>query len=366
MGTVTYLRPAAGGNAERMTRGTPGTARRRVGIGDIADAAGVSKATVSQVLRNVGRISEGTRKHVLAVAENLGYVYNRAAANLRSGTSTTIGIGVNSLTNPFFAEMVSGAVDGLERAGYFPMIVNLEDKLDRQQRFAKSLRENMAAGAILCVAPGTSARMLEAWHADVRHCVAVLRPPARGLFDFVGVDNAEGAAAAAHHLVGLGHGVVAFLGGAPGSVSRRERLAGWRAALGEAGLDAGDELTETCGATIAEGSQAVRRLLARRPDVTAIVCHQDVVAFGATIGLRQLGLEPGRGVSIVGFDDISMSAEWDPALTTISVTPSHLGAEAARLLIRRIAEPEAALQSVFIRPRLIERRSTSRPPSGGA
>jgi LacI family transcriptional regulator len=331
---------------------------QRVNIDDIAQAAGVSKATVSQVLRNAGRISPETRRQVLQVASDLGYVYNRAAANLRAGQSTTIGIGVSSLANPFFAELVSGAAECLEQAGYFPMIVNVEDNLDRQQRFATSLRENMCAGAVLCLAPGTSSKMLDEWHNAIRHSVMVLRPPKAPLFDFVGVDNAEGSRAATQHLQSLGHKVIAYLGGTSISTSREARISGWRAAMAEAGLDVGDDLIEPCGATIAEGSQAVHRLLKRRPDVTGIICHQDIVAFGVTIGLRKMHIEPGKLVSVVGFDDISMSAEWDPALTTISVTPRTLGVESARLLLRRIAEPEASLQSLFIRPRLVVRNST--------
>lgn len=331
----------------------------RLSIGDIAKAVGVSKATVSQVLRNSGRISEDMRKQVLETARSMGYVYNRAAANLRAGQSTTVGIGVSSLANPFFAELVSGAAAVLEKAGYFPMIVNIEDSTDRQQRFARSLLENMAAGAILNIVPGTGAAMVEEWQSAVGRCVMVLRQPASGLFDFVGVDNREGSRAAAQHLIGLGHAAIAFVGGLAGSASRAERLEGWRLALEAAGLDASDAMVEPCGATIAEGSAAVKRLFARRPDITALVCHQDIVAFGATIGLRKLRIEPGRDVSIVGFDDISMAADWDPPLTTVSVTPHELGAEAARLLVRRITEPRASLQSLFIRPQLVVRSSTA-------
>ncbi|KQY25738.1 LacI family DNA-binding transcriptional regulator [Rhizobium sp. Root483D2] len=332
---------------------------QRINIDDIAQAAGVSKATVSQVLRNAGRISPETREQVMKVAQSLGYVYNRAAANLRAGQSTTVGIGVSSLSNPFFAELVSGAAETLEDAGFFPMIVNVEDNLVRQQRFGTSLRENMCAGAVLCVAPDTTPKMLAEWKAAVSHCVMVLRPPKAALFDFVGVDNVEGSMAAAQHLIELGHRTIAYIGGTSTSTSREARINGWRQVLSEEGIEVGDDLIEPCGATIAEGSEAVRRVLKRRPDVTGIVCHQDIVAFGVTIGLRKLLLEPGREVSIVGFDDISMSAEWDPAMTTISVTPRALGNESARLLLRRINQPDASLQSIFIRPKLIIRASTA-------
>lgn len=334
---------------------------QRINIEDIAQAAGVSKATVSQVLRNAGRISPETRKQVLQVASDLGYVYNRAAANLRAGQSSTIGIGVSSLSNPFFAELVSGAAATLEEAGYFPMIVNVEDDLERQRRFATTLRENMCAGAVLCLAPQTSTKLLSEWRAAIRHSVMVLRPPKAPLFDFVGVDNREGSTSATEHLISLGHRVIAYIGGTGVSTSREARIDGWRSSMKAAGLSPDDELIEPCDATIAAGSLAVHTVLKRRPDVTAIVCHQDIVAFGVTIGLRKQHLEPGRAVSVVGFDDISMSADWDPPLTTVSVTPRTLGREAARLLLRRIAEPEAALQSVYIRPKLVLRDTTASP-----
>lgn len=332
----------------------------RVSIEDIANEAGVSKATVSQVLRNAGRISAKTRQHVMNTANRMGYVYNRAAANLRSGASTMIGIGVSSLTNPFFAELVGGAAEVLEEAGFFPMIASIEDSLKRQQWFARSLRENASSGAILTMTPGTSEAMLREWQDAVPRCVTVLRP-AGGVFDFVGVDNAIGAAQATDHLIAQGHRTIGFLGGLPASASRAQRLKGWCGAMGAKGLDADNTLVEPCGATISEGSAAVKRLLGRRADITAIVCHQDIVAYGATIGLRSMGLEPGREVSVVGFDGISMSEDWDPPLTTVSVTPGELGAEAARLLVRRIREPGAPLQSVYIRPELVVRQSTSAP-----
>lgn len=336
----------------------------RLSIEDIAREAGVSKATVSQVLRNTGRISEETRRQVMQTASRLGYVYNRAAANLRAGQSTTVGIGITSLTNPFYADLVSGAANVLEAAGFFPMIVNLEDNHERQQRFARSLNENMAAGSMLSLAPGTSRAAVAEWHRTVPHCVMLLRQPPGGLFDFVGVDNYEGSAAAVYHLIELGHRSIGFLGGIAGSASRAERVRGWRAAMEEQGLVAGDTLTEFCGATISEGSAGVQKLMRRHPEVTAVACYQDVVAFGATIGLRKLGIEPGRDVSITGFDDISMAADWDPALTTISVTPRELGAEAARLLIRRITEPKAPIKSLYIRPQLVVRNSTAARSAG--
>jgi LacI family transcriptional regulator len=270
---------------------------------------------------------------------------------------------VTSLTNPFYADLVSGAASVLEAAGFFPMIVNLEDNRERQPRFARWLNENMAAGCMLSLAPGTSRAAVAEWHRTAPRSVMLLRYPPGGFFDFIGVDNYEGTVAAVQHLIALGHRAIGFLGGVDGSASRAERLRGWRTAMEQVGGAAGETLTEFCGASISEGSAGVQRLMQRHPEITAIACYQDVVAFGATIGLRKLGIEPGRELSITGFDDISMAADWDPALTTISVSPRELGAEAARLLIRRIAEPAAPIKSLYIRPQLVVRDSTAPRPA---
>ncbi len=327
-------------------------------INDVAEAAGVSRATVSQVLRGSGRISAETRQRVIKVINEIGYIYNRAAANLRAGHSDTIGIAIDSFSNPFFAELTAGAVRVLEGAGFFPTLVEVEDNAQRQSRFLTMLRENMMAGAILCPTRHMTAKAIGEWQKHAPPTVGLLRKGISETFDHVGVDNAVGGAEATRHLIALGHRAIGFIGGNPGSQSREERLSGWRNALAAAGIAPDERWIEPTESTIAAGSEGIRTLLGRSA-VTAVVCHQDIVAFGVTIGLRQLGLVPGRDVSVVGFDDISSARDWEPPLTTMSVTPGTLGAEAARMLLRRIEEPEAALQSVILRPRLIPRASTS-------
>ena len=137
----------------------------------------------------------------------------QAAANLRAGRSTIVGIGVPTLTNPFFADLVSGASEVLEANGYYPMLSTIEDDLGRQNQFGTTLRENAAAGAILCLAPGTTQAHLQEWKAAREPCVAVLRPPVPGMLDFVGVDNEAGTHLATHHLVNAGHRAIGYLGG---------------------------------------------------------------------------------------------------------------------------------------------------------
>jgi DNA-binding LacI/PurR family transcriptional regulator len=334
----------------------------RVNIMTVANVAGVSRATVSQVLRGTGRISDETRRRVEEVMARMGYVYNRAAANLRAGQSTAIAIAVTGLENPFFAELASAAAQLLEKAGYLAAIVDTRDEPSNEARFLNMIRENMMAGAIILPTSTTTEEMSHRWLAGAPAIVGLLRRSMSADFDFVGVDNLSGMSEATAHLVRLGHRRIGFVGGQAGSQSRHERLAGWRMALSEVGIVAAEEWVEPCGASIAAGSNALNQLMTRCPDITAVVCHQDIAAFGVTIGLRKRGLEPGQSISVVGFDDISSAADWDPPLTTMSVSPGTLGAEAARMLLRRIEAPSAPLHSIVLRPRLVERASAGRPP----
>lgn len=336
--------------------------KTRMNINDVAIAASVSRATVSQVLRNSGRISEETRQRVIRVMNEIGYVYNRTAANLRAGHSATIGIAVTSFSNPFFAELTAGAARVLERAGYFPTLVEVEDNPSRQAHFLTMLRENMMAGALLCPTSPMSADAVRDWKSKAPPTVGLLRRGLASSFDCVAVDNVAGMADATGHLASLGHRAIGFIGGREGSQSREERLLGWHQSLREAGINPDEGWIEPTEATIAAGSDGIHRLLERAPEITAVVCHQDIVAFGVTIGLRKSGLSPGQDISVVGFDDISAAKDWDPPLTTMSVTPGLLGAEGAEMLLKRIESPEGPLRTATIRPRLITRASTSRAP----
>ena len=331
----------------------------RVNINDVALAANVSRATVSQVLRGTGRISGDTRARVERTMHELGYVYNQAAASLRAGQSTTIAIAVSGLGNPFFAELAARAAEVLEQAGFVAAIVDTRDELEGQTRFIRMLRENMMMGAIICPVASTTEAMAREWQGGSPPIVGLLRRQIGTVFDFIGVDNEVGMAEATRHLLALGHRSIGFVGGRLRSPSRSERLQGWRQALTGHDILASQDWIEPCEAGISAGSQAIARLIERCPQVSAVVCHQDIVAFGVTIGLRKLGLDPGRSISVVGFDDIATAADWDPPLTTVSVTPGVLGAEAARLLLRRIEDSQAPIQSIVLRPRLIQRGSTA-------
>jgi LacI family transcriptional regulator len=181
-------------------------------IKDVARAAGLSKSTVSLVLQDSPLIRPETAARVREAAEKLGYVYNRQAADLRSKSSNIIGVVINDLGNPFFAELLVGMERRLVDAGYICLIAHTDERLDIQDKVLASMREHHAAGLILCPAFGTPESLrttVQAWGIPL---LIVVRSLGKGAYDFVGSNNEAGVRLATEHLIEQGHDRVAFLG----------------------------------------------------------------------------------------------------------------------------------------------------------
>ncbi len=330
----------------------------RVTVIDIANAAGVSKSTVSLVLQGSPLVNEATRAKVNAVIRDLGYVYNRAAANLRqTASSRIVGIVVNDLTNSFFAELAVGVDQVVQSAGYVQFLANTGESLTRQAEVIASMREHGISGLIISPARGTQAADLKPLVASGIPVVVVVRQIAGAKVSSLISDNRDGARAAVAHLARLGHARIAFLGGFPDTAVFEERLAGYREGLAEAGLALAEELEIGSAPSRAGGVDAVQRALALAEPPTAALCFNDAVAFGVCDGLRMKRREPGVDFAVVGFDDVIEAKSAVPALTTVSVDPQGMGGRAAQLLLKQInagkPEPEALAGAV----RLVVRES---------
>jgi len=331
----------------------------RVTVIDIAKAAGVSKSTVSLVLQGSSLVNDGTRAKVNAVMRDLGYVYNRGAANLRQSGSNSkiIGVVVNDLTNGFFAELAVGVDMVVQSAGFVQFLSNTSESLDRQREVIASMREHGISGLILSPARGTEAGDLKSLVASGIPVVVAVRNVPGAKVSSIASDNREGVFAAVQHLVSLGHRRIAFLGGFRDTAVFNERLDGYRAAAASCLLEHDDDLIFDAAPSRAGGAEAISRALSVASRPTAAVCFNDAVAFGVCDGLRAKGVEPGRGFAVVGFDDVIEAKTAVPALTTISVDPQGMGRRAAQLLLKQIsagrAEPETIVSSV----RLVVRES---------
>jgi LacI family transcriptional regulator len=331
---------------------------RKVTITDIAQVAGVSKSTVSLVLQGSDLIRPETAARVRDAAGALGYVYNRGAAALRRNSSDVVGVVINDLLNPFFAELLVGMERKLAAAGYVSLMAHTGERLDVQDEVLASLREHRAAGLILCPAfytPLSLRQTIQGWGIPL---LVVIRPLGEGSYDFVGSDNETGTYLATEHLIKQGHRKIAFLGRCAGGPVYDKRRAGYERALAAFDFAAAPEWVIDVPPTRAGGFEGTMRALALTDRPTAAVCYNDVVAFGALGALGEKGLAAGRDFAVIGFDGVAATEHSNPPLSTMNVSPARLGESAAETLLLRLAEPKAPPLTHIAVPRLVIRQSS--------
>jgi LacI family transcriptional regulator len=333
--------------------------RKRVTINDIADHAGVSRSTVSLVLQEHPRISGETRQRVQRSIHDLGYTYNRNAANLRRRTSQAIGLIINDICNPFFAELTSAIEETAAESGYFVYLVESAEDIERQHQVLMSLIEHDVAGLIICPATGTPPETFDKLYATgVPMCLAV-RPYPDDRLDFAGPDNYAAAKLAASHLIETGHRRIAFLGGERNNPSRIDRLSGYFSALQGHGLEFDPALVIESRPSRLSGIGDVERVITLPDRPTAALCYNDFVGISVMHGLRRNGLEPGKDMALVGFDGMPETELTFPPLSTVSLHARSVGRSAASLLIMRIAKPERRPHREVEQPILIVRESST-------
>lgn len=340
-------------------------AGRKVTISDIAEATALSKATISLVLRNSPSIPEVTRERVLEAASRLGYVYHRGAASLRGGQTRTVGIVVNDINNPYFAEIVALIQQKLTTAGRFSFLCNTDEDLKVQSGFVEKMREYNVDGIIMSPAEGTDPQWLRQL-GETGMPVALFSRYIDSGVDSVSPDNVGGMRLAMEHLVELGHRRIAMVGANERNSTGIDRLAGYLKAVKVARLPEDERLIKYALPSREAGFKAARELMELADKPTAIVCFNDVLAFGVMLGLRSLGLSPGREVSVIGFDDIAESSLWLPALTSIKVSVAALAEEASQLLLTRVSQAHPSSASRILLPvSLAVRETTGRAPPEG-
>ena len=343
-----------------MPDGIGGAERRRVTLDEVARDAGVSRSTVSLVLRDSPLVAEGTRQRVRASMEALGYVYNRGAANLRASRTNTVGLLVCDVSNPFFAELTAGIDQVLDGAGVSTFLVNTNESPEKQERSLLRMRELNVDGVIVCPAAGSSPDLVERLRRWGMPFVQALRYLSARDGDYAGSDYQLGMEMITEHLIRLGHRRIALVGGNLVHSALSDRRAGFTNALRRHGLAA--DLIVKSPLNRRASAEAVGALLDRPDPPTAAIGFNDIVAFGMMLGLTDRGLEPGRDFAVAGFDDVSEAALSRPALTTVSTLPFQIGQEAAQLLLRRVAEPDGAPERVILPTRLIIRESCGAAP----
>jgi LacI family transcriptional regulator len=328
----------------------------RVTLLDIAADAGVSRATVSLVIRNVPSVADSTRKRVLRSIKRLGYVYHRGAASLRTQQSHAIGLIVSDITNPFFAGVIIAIEERLADGHFVTLLGNTSENPSKEESLLKTMTEFPADGILICPVLGGQGSGREVANFAGRLPIVAFARRVPGL-DYVGIDNAQGAQLAVEHFYHIGHRRIAFVGGDPNASTGGGRIEGYQLALARMGLQFDPLLLIPSPPTRRGGHDSVQRLLKMEKRPTAALCFNDVVALGVIEALQLSDLKVGADFGVVGFNNIPDAAQSLPGLTTIDTSPRQLGETAAELLIRRIEKRDSPIQTVVLQPKLIVRES---------
>lgn len=325
----------------------------RVTLSDVAKRAGVSRATASLVLRETGSLSDETRARVRESMSELGYVYHRAAAAMRAGRTQSIGLLVPDVSNGFTAEMTVAIERTFAEAGHVTLIANSLEDAARQDLLVRSMLERNVDGLIVMPAVGTADASLERL-ADVALpvLIATRRIGATGL-SFAGIDNLTGGRLAARHLVEHGVRTIAYIGGEHGLAPRHDRLLGAREVLAPSQAEV---VLDLPGPASGQWALEVANELVTADDVPeAMICHNDIIAFGVFRALRERGFSREELPRVVSYDEVPAAALWEPPLTTVGARGRDVGASCAEALLARIAGGEA--EAVLVAPHLVVRES---------
>ncbi|WP_244816755.1 LacI family DNA-binding transcriptional regulator [Caballeronia sp. Lep1P3] len=331
--------------------------REEVSIADVAERAGVSVATVSRVLNGHTNVREVTRDKVRAAVAASGYRINELARNLRTAESRLLLTMVPDFGNPFYAAIVRGIDTVARQNGYFMLLCDTGADALRERSYFDLLRGRRADGAI-CLDPAAVQKAL-AEEASTLPWVACCEFDPAARVPYVGIDNHLAAGDVVRYLIEKGHERIALINSGQGYLYGRQRLAGYRDALRDAGIDANPAwLIELDSLDYDAGGRAAAQLSSLgRERPSAVFAVSDTLAIGVMNGLRGAGLRVPEDVAVVGFDDIAVAAHVDPPLTTVAQPMQALGETAARLLLKRLRDPRADVPGVLLPHRLIQRRS---------
>lgn len=368
------------GDASDRLTGVSGASPSRVTVTDVAQAAGVARATAARVLGGYGSVHAGLQERVREAAAALGYQPNTLARSMATGVTHTIGVVVADIGNPFFAGVVRGIADAARSAGYDTIVVNTDESADRERDAVRVLLGKQIDGLIVASAVGAAedpAHLRAAVERGVP-VVAVDRELPGLDVDAVVIDNHDIAAEAVRHLTSAGHRRVALAWGPalphrPRTLrtlldaGRRDlptsgaRLLGWADALAEAGHDPDPALVMTGSQTIEGVRRFVTRQLGGDDPATAVFATETDAVLGTLAAARDLGLRVPEDLSVVGFDDNPWATVTVPALTMVEQPVRQLGRAAAGRLVQRIEGRAAGSSTRALRARLVRRDSVAAP-----
>lgn len=334
---------------------------KRLTLEEIAELAGVSRATVSRVVNDHPNVRDEVRQRVQAVIEQTGYQPNQAARSLASKRSNIIGlftplVGASDLfIDPYYPKLISGISRECNQMGYVLTLFVLENRPEEYMKFRHAISTGLIDGLIL-----TASSIADPYVPVLQKrgipFVMVGHAPEESNISFVDVDNVAGAYMATSHLIRTGYKRIAFIAPELNTAVGRDRQTGYLKALQERHIPINPDLTIEADFTFLDGANAMRQLLPHQPD--AVFAGSDSMALGAMQAIQEAGLNVPRDIAVVGFDDFPSASTSVPPLTTIRQPVEPVGSIAVRKLIDMIGTGGATTQNGTILPvELIVRRS---------
>jgi LacI family transcriptional regulator len=328
-----------------------------ISVRDVAERAGVSVGTVSNVLNSPGKVAPATTDRVLAAIDELGFVRNDAARQLRAGSSRSIGLLVLDVGNPFFTDVARGAEERAQGAGLSVLLANTDQDRRREAAYLDLFEEQRVRGVLITPVDDVVPK-LERLRSHGIPSVLVDRLATSDGFSSVSVDDVVGGRLAAQHLLDTGRRRLLFVGGPPDLRQVRDRITGARQAV-DAVDGATLDVMDLPSLTMLDGVSAGRRVLEldRRPD--GVLAGNDLVALGLLQGLGLLGgLRIPEDIALVGYDDIDFAAAAAVPITSVRQPRDRIGSEALDLLLLEIEGDDVHRRIVF-QPELVIRESTA-------
>ncbi len=334
-------------------------------IVEVAKRAGVSTATVSNVIRGKRRVSEPRKERVLAAIRDLNYSPNEIARSLKSRQTRMLAMVLPDITNPFFPEMIRGAEDAAFDRGYFLLTANTDEQTGRERRIIAALRSYRVDGVLLATAQGLQnedTSHIEGLVKGGAFVVCLDRAVSNVPTDAVLLDNVGGARETIRHLIKQGHRRIGIVTGPLHLQTGLERLQGYKMALDNGGLEVDPRLIMEGDFRFESGRRCGTAILKSRPRPTALFACNGVMGQGVLQALDELHLTTPGDISLATFDDISPDHGFHPQVTAV-VQPSYeMGSRAATMLMDRVeglSVGKCAL--VRVSPKLVVRESTAQP-----
>jgi LacI family transcriptional regulator len=330
--------------------------KKYVTIRDIAKRAGVSINTVSRALNNKPDISEETKRKILKIARELGYVKNATASSLRSKQTNIVGVIIADSANPFYAEVLKGIEAASRKHGYQIMLMNTERVYENEEKAIEVLLQRRVDGLLITPVQDRSDDIKALIEIKVPF-VIVGRHFEELEVDEIHSDEVKGGYLATRHLIKRGRKNILVITGYLFKSAAYMRLEGYKKALKEYGIPFREELIIETDIDIESGYQAMREAIEKGLEFDAVFCYNDLLAFGAMKALKERGYRIPEDVAVVGYDDIVYSSFVCPSLTTVRIKKFEMGYEAFRMLLQRLKGRRKKRKRVILDVELVVRES---------